>query len=125
MFRVIVVDDERSAVEALRRLLVLDGYQVQAFDDPEAARKAIESAPFDAVVTDLEMPGVHGVEIIRAARRAKPGAPVFVVTAYADSPACRVAAEAGATAVLGKPLDYDALADALATSLARVEQAVG
>lgn len=117
MFRVIVVDDERSAVEALRRLLVLDGYDVLAFDEPDAARRAIEGGGFDAVVTDLEMPGVHGVEIVRAARRTKATAPVFVVTAYADSPACRVASDAGATAVLGKPLDYDRFADALGRAL--------
>jgi len=70
------------------------------------------------VVTDLEMPHVHGVEVVRAARAARPRAPIFVVSAYTDSPAAAQAMEAGADGIFAKPLDYDVLASELARLLA-------
>lgn len=117
MFRVILIDDERGAVSALTRLLRLDGYDVRAFSSAERGREAIESGPFDAVVTDLEMPEVHGIEIVRTAQRLKHSAPVFVVTAYAESAVGRCALALGARRVFNKPLDYDALAHALEEAL--------
>jgi len=118
MFRVIVIDDERAAGEALARLLKLDGYEVARFTSATSARSAIESEPFDAIVTDLEMPDLHGLEIVRAAQRVKHAAPVFVVSAYAGSPVASNAVAAGARRVFSKPLDYDELSAALAEVLA-------
>ncbi len=119
MSRVIVVDDERAAVDALSRLLRLDGYDVVGHTSAVSARNAIETESFDAVVTDLEMPDVHGVEIVRTAQRVKNGAPVFVVSAYAGSAVARSALAAGARKVFAKPLDYDELAQSLTEALAR------
>lgn len=117
MLRVIVVDDERAAVDALARLLRLDGYEAVGHTSALSAREAIETEPFDAVVTDLEMPDVHGVEIVRTAQRVKSSAPVFVVSAYAGSPVAKSALAAGARKVFAKPLDYDALAESLLEAL--------
>lgn len=119
MFRIIVVDDERSAVDALSRLLRLDGYDVVGFHHSIEGRAAIEAGPFDAVVTDLEMPELHGVDLVRVAQRVKHAAPVFVVSAYANSAVAKSALAAGARRVFGKPLDYDALAEALQEALGR------
>jgi DNA-binding NtrC family response regulator len=117
MFRVIVVDDERAAVDALARLLRLDGYDVVGFSSAAAGRESLESAAFDAVITDLEMPGVHGLDIVRTAHRMKHDAPVFVISAYADSAVAHRALAAGARRVFGKPLDYDVFAASLAEAL--------
>lgn len=117
MPRVIVVDDERAAVDALARLLRLDGYEAVGHTSALAARDAIEKEPFDAVVTDLEMPDVHGVEIVRVAQRVNGGAPVFVVSAYAGSAVAKSALAAGARKVFAKPLDYDELAESLTEAL--------
>ncbi len=117
MYRVIVVDDERTAVDALSRLLRLDGYDVVGYTRALDGRAAIETEPFDAVVTDLEMPDLHGVDLVRVAQRVKHAAPVFVVSAYANSAVGMSALAAGARRVFGKPLDYDALAEALQEAL--------
>lgn len=114
MKRVLVVDDDFGAATGLRKLLELDGYEVVATESPRIAMAKLESERFDAVVTDLEMPGVHGVEIVRAAQRVRAGMPVVVMTGYFGTPVCDVAIREGARKVLGKPIEYDALADELA-----------
>ena len=109
MIRVLVVDDERAAVDGLRVLLRADGYEVVALQSSEAALVLLTKEKFDIVITDLEMPMVHGVEVVRAARKSRADMPVVVVTAYNDSPACTAAIAAGACKVMCKPIDYDAL----------------
>jgi two-component system response regulator PilR (NtrC family) len=117
MRRVLVVDDDRAAAEGLRLLLGTDGYEASAEHDSGRALTRLASEPFDAVITDLEMPHVHGVEVVRAARAARPAAPVFVISAYTDSPASAEALAAGASGIFDKPLDYDELAAELARRL--------
>lgn len=107
--RVMVVDDEPAAAEGLRVLLELDGYEVVALQSSERALELLATEDFDAVVTDLEMPVVHGVEVVRAARAARAAMPIVVITAYTQSPASVAALRAGARRVLDKPLDYDEL----------------
>lgn len=117
MIRVLVVDDDVGAASGLRKLLELDGYEVVATESPRLALEKLESERFDAVITDLEMPGVHGLEIVRAAQRVLAGMPVFVMTGYFGTPVCEAALREGARRIFGKPIDYDALVDELARSV--------
>ena len=118
MKRVLVVDDDAAAADGLRQLLACDGYEVVALEHPALALTELHGSRFDAVITDLEMPQVHGVEVVRAARAANAGTVVLVVSAYSDSPATEEARLAGAARIFTKPLDYDSLADDLAARLA-------
>ncbi len=119
MSRVLVVDDERAATEGLRALLRFDGYDVVALQSSKEALVHLASDRFDAVITDLEMPEVHGVDVVRAAVAARPNMPVLVVTAYSQSPACQAAVDAGARCVLTKPVDFDVLSSELQAAIAR------
>lgn len=114
--RLLVVDDNQTTVDALRVLLEMDGYQVAAFSRPTEALAALREGLTDLVITDLEMPAVHGTEVVRAARLS--GTPVLVVTAYASSPAVTDALALGAARVMLKPIDYDELLAAVAAALA-------
>lgn len=118
MSRVLVVDDDRAATEGLRALLRLDGYDVVALQSSKAALGLLASDRFDAVITDLEMPEVHGVDIVRAARAARTDMPILVVTAYSQSPACQAALDAGARCILTKPIDFDILSTDLQAAIA-------
>lgn len=119
MSRVLVVDDDRSAASGLETLLQLDGYEVIATGSPREAIERLRSEAFDAVVTDLEMPAVHGVEVVRAARESSATMPVLAMTGYFGSAVCDAATRAGARRVFGKPVDYDDLAAELADALRR------
>jgi CheY-like chemotaxis protein len=112
MTRILVVDDDRTAVGALQSLLEMDGYEVVGVLSSQDALVRLGAERFDAVVTDLEMPGVHGLEIVRAVR-SDSGIPVVVVTGYVNSPASKAALASGANRVLGKPLRYEWLMEAL------------
>lgn len=114
MRRVLLVDDDANTVKALRTLLELDGYEVDALVSSREALQHLAAQQYDVVVTDLEMPMVHGVQVVRAAKAAWPRTRVVVVSAYAHSPAADKAVAEGADRVLGKPLDYEALLGELA-----------
>ena len=114
MRRVLVLDDDPNAVQALRKLLELDGYEVDALVSAGEALQHLAAQRYDAVITDLEMPLVHGVEVVRAAKTSGPRTRVVVVSGYSHSPAADRAVAEGADRVLGKPLDYEALLGELA-----------
>ncbi len=109
MTAILIVDDDPGAVGALVTLLELDGYHAVGLTDPEEALAQLERRRFDVVITDLEMPGIHGVDVARAARLANPEAAILVVTAYDRSAASARALAVGAQRVFGKPLHYEEL----------------
>lgn len=111
--RILVVDDDANAVTALCALLEMDGYEPVGVKRGEDALERLKAEAFDVVVTDLEMPRVHGLEVVRAARVARADMPVVVVTAYGNSPASASALSLGARRVLGKPLRYESLVSEL------------
>ncbi|MEU8071195.1 response regulator transcription factor [Micromonospora sp. NPDC049151] len=100
---VLVVDDDRTVSDVVRRYLEQDGCRVRlSFDGPDALVAAEEEPP-DLVVLDLMMPGLDGIEVCRRLRRRLPGLPVVMLTALGDE-ADRVAGlEAGADDYVTKP----------------------
>lgn len=115
--RILVVDDEPAARTGLEKLLVQDGYQAfTAEDGTTALEQTAERSP-DVVVTDLKMPGMDGVELLRHLRKQDPDLPVIVVTAFGDVSSAVTAMRSGATNFLTKPIDFDALAVAIDKAL--------
>ncbi|HUE28009.1 MAG TPA: response regulator transcription factor [Solirubrobacteraceae bacterium] len=81
MARVLVVDDEPAVRRALERALTLDNYDVELAADGQEALDALATAPADAVVLDVMMPGVDGLEVARRMRRAGDRTPILMLTA--------------------------------------------
>ena len=119
--RILVVEDEASARAGLELLLRHDGYVVDSAEDGEAGlARAIECAP-DVVVTDLKMPKLTGIELVKKLHEIDPDLPVIVCTAYSDVSSAVSAMRAGAEDYLTKPIDYDALTLAIERALERRE----
>jgi CheY-like chemotaxis protein len=104
MPKFLVVDDDPATVDAMTLLLKGDGHDVSSFTMGPEAIAALAREPFDAVVTDLEMPRVDGEQVVRTARLHAPRACVMVVSASDDARRLR---DVGACFVHGKPVDYD------------------
>jgi two-component system response regulator MprA len=109
--RILVVDDERAVRESLRRALTLEGYEVELAEDGEQALVRLrsgESRP-DAVVLDVLMPRLNGLEVCRTLRRSGDRVPVLMLTAR-DQVDDRVAGlDAGADDYLVKPFALEEL----------------
>jgi len=118
--QVLVVDDEAPVRESLRRALTLEGYAVElAADGAEALHRLRDEGAADAVVLDVLMPGIDGLEVCRRIRSAGNGIPVLMLTAR-DEVADRVAGlDAGADDYLVKPFALEELLARLRALLRR------
>jgi CheY-like chemotaxis protein len=81
--RVLVVDDNRALAENLAEALECEGSIAEVAASGEEALAILEVRCFDLVITDVRMPGIDGLEVLRAIHRRSPGCPVVVMTAYA------------------------------------------
>ncbi len=108
MARVLVVDDEASLLMTLAANLELEGFEVvEARNGPEALRAIQEGPPVDLVLSDIRMPGMHGVDLFRAVKQKSPGTPVILMTAFAMESLVQEALREGAFAVLPKPFSIE------------------
>jgi two-component system response regulator AtoC len=107
--RVLVVDDEQSLRKVLSATLQREGYEVQVAADGEEALAALERDGADVVVTDLVMPRMDGLTLLRKVVKAHPDIPVIVVTAHGKIDSAVTAMKAGAFDFVTKPFEHSDL----------------
>ena len=117
---ILVVDDEAAVRDALRRALRLEGYEVElAADGAEALQRLADGAQPDALLLDVLMPGVDGLEVCRSLRRAGSRLPVLMLTARAEVSDRVSGLDAGADDYLAKPFALQELLARLRALLRR------
>jgi two-component system response regulator MprA len=117
--RLVVVDDDRALRDALRRALMLAGYEVLLAESGATALSEVASGVPDAVVLDIGLPDIDGLEVCRLLRREGNRVPVLMLTAR-DAVSDRVdGLDAGADDYLVKPFDIDELKARLRALLRR------
>jgi two-component system, NtrC family, response regulator HydG len=107
--RILILDDEPDMVENCRRILERGGHDCLGTSDPARAIAILESDSPDVLVTDLRMPGMDGLEMMRRARELDPERPVIMLTAFATVESAVAAVKAGAFDYLSKPFSLDQL----------------
>jgi two-component system, NtrC family, response regulator PilR len=95
MPNILICDDERSICEMLDITLRREGYKVETVTSGEAAKRKIESALYDVIVTDIRMPSINGIEVLRYAHKLSPDTAVILITAVDDYEAAVEAVKAG------------------------------
>ncbi len=106
---VLLADDEDTLRKNLAQVLQEEGFDVIACADGSAAVRALKTASVDAVITDLRMAGVSGMELIDHVRKVEPDAAIIVVTAYGEVETAVQALKKGARDYICKPLNFDEL----------------
>jgi two-component system, NtrC family, nitrogen regulation response regulator GlnG len=109
-----IVDDDSSIRWVLEKALQGDGIQTQSFDRAGVLLEAFAERQPDVLITDIRMPGMDGIEMMRHLGLEESGLPVIVMTAHADLDSAVAAFKSGAFEYLPKPFDID-----LAVSLVR------
>jgi two-component system response regulator AtoC len=104
---VLVVDDDAAVGTVLVALLQQAGLTAVHVQSGDAALRALEKRPADVLVTDLRMPGMDGMDLLRRVRERSPEVPVIVLTAHGTVPLAVEAMRAGAADFLLKPFDRD------------------
>jgi len=105
--RILVVDNELSMRELLAITLRKEGYDVSAADGGEAAIEALRLEPFDLVITDVRMPKVDGVQVLRTAKELAPETMVIMITAFSSTEIAVEAMKLGAYDYITKPFKLD------------------
>jgi two-component system, NtrC family, response regulator PilR len=107
--RILVVDDERSMRELLSIVLRREGYEVLLAENGRTALGLLEREPVDLLISDIKMPDMSGVEVLRAAKRIDPDILGIMITAFASTETAVEAMRLGACDYLSKPFDIDLL----------------
>ncbi|HTL44284.1 MAG TPA: response regulator [Vicinamibacterales bacterium] len=101
--RVLVVDDEASIRDLLSKTLALAEYDVDLAFDGRTALDRLRTTPYDLLITDLKMPGIDGLTVIREARRLKTDLPVIIITGFSTEASAIEAVNLGVSGYLTKP----------------------
>ena len=105
--RLLLVEDKDSFRRLLVQALAGSAWETTAVADPAQAMERLEAEPFDVLVTDLRLPGFSGLELLRRAKRARPGLRAVLMSAFGEPKDIVEAMRAGADDFLPKPFDLD------------------
>jgi len=110
---VMYVDDDQALVFLVTRVLKRKGFVVTAYTDPREARAALQANPlaFDLLVTDYNMPGFSGLDLLREAKEIRPDLPVALASGYVTPEIEHNAMQGGASALIYKPNDVNELCE--------------
>jgi two-component system NtrC family response regulator len=109
MEKVLVVDDEKNYLLIMEDFLSEQGYSVLTAGDAQTALKTLEDTDLDLILTDMKMPGLSGIELIRRVKEVDPDMPVVMMTAFGSVEKAVEAMRAGAYDFLMKPFENEAM----------------
>jgi len=105
--RILVVDDEMIVCESCKRILEEEGYEVETALSGKEAFEKMKANPFDIVITDLKMPGIDGMEVLRTFRKEYPDSIIIMITGFSTVETAVEAMKLGAFDYIPKPFTPD------------------
>lgn len=119
--KILLVDDEREFVQTLsERLLIRDMGSAVAFDGESALKMIIDDEP-EVMILDLRMPGIDGIEVLKRVKKVNPNIEVIILTGHGSEDDKEICMKLGAFAYLQKPVDIDALSEAIKQANDRIQ----
>ena len=117
--KLLMIDDEQDFLESAAAALGRRGFDVRVARDGRSALDLVEHESFDAIVLDLKMPGLDGVEVFRRLMTLTPGTPVLMLTGHGSIESAFETSKRGIADYLEKPCDLEDLAAHIKTAIAR------
>ncbi|MGE5239047.1 MAG: sigma-54-dependent transcriptional regulator [Chloroflexota bacterium] len=117
--RLLIVEDESTLCQSLKRVLEREGYEVEARENAESALKLLEEEIYDLVVTDIILPGIDGIELLGTIKERFPEVTVIVITAYASLDTAIKAFRVGAYDYVVKPIIHEEIRQVVRNALAQ------
>jgi two-component system sensor histidine kinase/response regulator len=113
--RILIVDDDPALLEALPEAvrLRIGPIQIETCDSAAAAVERIEASDYDAIVTDIKMPGMDGLALLSVIREKRPATPTLLITGHGEGDLGLRAIEGGAYEYISKPIDRDSFTASL------------
>jgi DNA-binding NtrC family response regulator len=115
--KILVIDDEQIVLESVSRILTDDGYHVDVTPSGRDGLQRATQGDYALVLTDIRMPDIGGMRVLRDLKRAKPFIPVIMITGYASIPSAVQAINLGAADYLEKPFTPEELLKAVTSAL--------
>ena len=109
--RILAVDDEGVVLDSFRRILVLEGYDIDTVETGPEALTLVQRNDYDFVFTDLKMPGMDGVEVVKAVKHLRPDVDMVVITGYGTIETAVETLRHGACEYVQKPFTADELSE--------------
>src|ERR1043165_1199826 len=120
MANLLIVDDELSMRQFLTHLLQREGHSIRVAENGKAAMAQLRQQSVDVIISDVKMPDMGGVELLRAARELQPEIEVIMMTAFANEETAHEAFKLGAFDFVHKPFDNDLLKEKVARALQKI-----
>ncbi|MBW1839455.1 MAG: sigma-54-dependent Fis family transcriptional regulator, partial [Deltaproteobacteria bacterium] len=105
--KILVIDDNEWIRDTLKQLLAMSGYQVDVANDGEKGIKKVKSQNYDVVLTDIQMPKVDGMELLKQIKEYNPALPVVMITGFPTVDTAIQAMRQGASDFITKPFRYE------------------
>jgi two-component system C4-dicarboxylate transport response regulator DctD len=115
--RIMVVDDDIFLLKAIEQTLILNNYQVDTFSTASKSLSAVTDVDYAAVLTDIKMPGMDGIELLDHIQKIDPELPVIMITGHGDVGMAVSAIQKGAYDFLQKPVDEDVMMASLSRAM--------
>ncbi|WP_315758484.1 MULTISPECIES: response regulator FixJ [unclassified Bradyrhizobium] len=121
--KVYVIDDDEAMRDSLNFLLDSSGFDVTLFENAEVFLGRLPTLPFGCVVSDVRMPGIDGIELLKRMKAAGSSFPILVMTGHGDVPLAVEAMKLGAVDFLEKPFEDERLVAMIETAVQQAEPA--
>jgi signal transduction histidine kinase/CheY-like chemotaxis protein len=120
--RILVVDDESIVVSLVRDALEEEGYAIECASSASEALAVLQAKEIDLVVTDIRMPGMNGIEMVKKARAYRPDMGVIFMTGYANLNSAKDAIKQGAFDYILKPFELDEIRRAVKSAIQKLKK---
>ena len=112
---IILVDDDKYSLETLSKLLTEDGYKVVGCLNGKEALEKMKNKKYDIIITDLRMPEMGGIELLKNIKKINPEISAIIITAFGEVDTYLEAINSGAFDYIHKPINYEGLLKLLET----------